>query len=137
MKLFTPFIGLSNDNGVVKAKPDSIEIELTYGFGQFPAKKKHSKSNFTTHLILRYFYSSSDRVEKEFKNVLNILSPIIKDSAHTGIDTVYSDHAIQRELKVKGTIFKNYKPKYSIRILNASPTKNYYGLFIEFEREDE
>jgi len=134
------YSGLCQDNGIVKSKADSIEIELSNAIGLSPTKKINKKGksktiNFT-FLEIRYFYPSRDSAEKEYKNLLNILEPVFKDTGFITIDTIYSDSPLRSQFKATGIIFNNHKPKYSVRVLIASITKNYFRLSIEFERDE-
>jgi hypothetical protein len=130
------YIGLSKDNGVVKSKPDSVEIELTYGITANGSNTKSKAFGDKTYLKLRYFYSSRDSVDKEYHKLLNILQPNFKDAANTRIDTIYSDSPYRRKFKASGMTFKSSKPKFTIQVLNARITDTYFGLFLEYECDE-
>jgi len=130
------YIGLSKDNGVVKSKPDSVEIELTYGITADGSNTKSKAFGDKTILKLRYFYSSRDSVEKEYQNLLKILQPNFKDAGNTRIDTIYSDSPHRRQFKATGMTFTNNKPKFTVQVLNARITDTYFGLFLEYECDE-
>ena len=130
------YIGLTNDKGIIKSKPDSIEIELTYGVGSSHINGKKMKSYSSTYLKLRYFYSSLDSVEKEYQNILSVLRPILKDTSYTRIDTIFSDSPVRSQFKATGMTFKNKKTTYSVEVLNASIIENKYGLYLEYKKDE-
>jgi hypothetical protein len=132
---WSTFIGLCSDQGVIKSTPDSIEIELTFGSSSTFSKKR-KKHTSLTYVKIRYFYSSLDSVELEYNRIANMLRPIFTDTTLTGIDTVFSDSSVRSQFKAKGMTFRNANSNYSVELLSAIITKNYYGLFIEYTRED-
>jgi hypothetical protein len=120
------------NQGIIKSKADSIDIELTYGISSNSNQKGSTR---LTHVKLRYFYSSLDTVEKEFKKLSNILNPISNNTSETRIDTIYSDSPIRSQFKAKGVTFHHNKPYYSVELLRATILKNRFGLYIEYTRE--
>ena len=131
------FLGVTADKGVIKSKPDSTEIQLTFGISTF-ATVKGGQKDFKSIMILnfKFFYSNKDSVEIEYKNLLKILGAVIKDSNDTKMETTYSKDSTRSQFKAVGKIFENFKPYYSVEILSASVTNNIYGLYIEFRREE-
>lgn len=131
------FLGLCNNNGLIRTAPDSVEVELTFGYSFSPEKKKrNNKSSNDLYLKLRYYYSVRDSAEKEYHNMLGILRPLTKDTLFTGIDTIYSDSPIRSKLKAKGMEFVFRKPYYKVTVLSVSITENYFGLFLEYTRKE-
>jgi hypothetical protein len=136
------FLGITADRGLIKSQPDSVEILLA--FGNTPlAIKRDGQTDFRDVLILncKYFYSSDDSMRTEYKRLLNIIHPILKDSNGTKIETVYSKGSSRGHLKTHGTIFESFEPYYSVEVSSATLTpanglKSTFGLYIEFRKED-
>lgn len=133
-KWMSTYIGSCSDNGLVKSKADSIEIELTFGSGMPVFEKGNKKYLNLTLLNLRYHYSSYEKTECEYENVRKMLRPLFTDTSYTSIDTIYSDSPLRSQFKAKGMIFKNTKKKYSVTALVATEAKNHFALYIEYER---
>jgi len=130
------FIGLCSDLGLVKSKPDSLEVELTWGYSYSPKSKKKRNDFSDLYFKSRYYYSSPDSVEKEYRNMLTILRKLTSDTLSAGIDTIYSDSPIRSQLKAHGVEFVFHKPYYKVQVLFANITKNYFGLFLEYTRKE-
>jgi hypothetical protein len=131
------FLGVTADKGVIKSKPDSTEIQLTFGSSTF-ASAKGGQKDFKSIDILnfKYFYSNKDSVELEYKNLIKMLSAVLKDSSDTKMETTYSKDPTRSQFKAVGKVFESFDPYYSVEILSASVTNNIFGLYIEFRREE-
>jgi len=131
------YLGLCDSKGLVRISPDSVEIELTFGYSYTPEKKrKNHQSSNDLYLKLRYYYSEKDSAEKAYYNIIDLLRPLTKDTLITGIDTVLSESPIRSQLKAKGMDFIFHKPFYKVTVLFATITENYYGLFLEYTRKE-
>ena len=130
------YIGLCSDLGLVKSKPDSLEVELTWGYSYGPESKKQSDNLSDLYFKSRYFYSSPDSAEKEYQNMLAIFRKITRDTTLVGIDTIFSESPIQSQFKAHGVEFIFHKPYYKVQVLYAKITKDYFGLFLEYTRKE-
>jgi hypothetical protein len=131
------FLGLCNNNGLIRTVPDSVEVELTFGYSLSREKKKgNNRYSNDLFLKLRYYYSIKDSAEKEYHSMLGKLRPLTKDTLPIEVDTIYSDSPNRSKLKAKGTEFIFHKPDYKVTVLSVSITENCFGLFLEYTRKE-
>ncbi len=131
------YLGFSSDQGMVQSKADFVEMELTFGFCAEPTRRVGKlKYRNITLFKTRYFFSSRESAEKEYQHMLNLLRPILKDTSCTFVGNGYADSIPTDESNATGMYFHNKKPYFKILVLKADITKNYFGLFIEYEAEE-
>ncbi|MGG9964660.1 hypothetical protein [Ferruginibacter sp. SUN106] len=132
------YLGLSTDNGVVKINPDSLEVELTWGYSGVLSTTRKKSDDYTRDLILklRYYYTSPADAEAAYNGVLQLLRGSTRDTSTSGIDTIFSDSPIRSQLKTTGMQFVYHHPWYTVDVQFARITKDYFGLFLEYNRKE-
>jgi hypothetical protein len=122
------FRGVTTDQGLIKSKPDLIEMQLTFG--------SNGEAEYNSMLVLnfKYFYSSKASVEAEYKNLVKLLSVAFKDSTDIKVETPYSTGL--KRYKATGKQFKNLEPYYRVEVLKATMPNKAFGLFVEFRRKE-
>lgn len=136
------FKGITTDKGVVKSNPDSVQVMLFLG-NTFLSTEKDGKADFKDIMLLnfKYFYSSKDNVEIEYKRILNMLYPVLKDSSSEKSESPYSNGKVHGHMEVVSEIFQDYNPYYrigisSISIVPSDDSKAVFSLDIVFSKED-
>ncbi|MDI9340355.1 MAG: hypothetical protein QM534_07250 [Sediminibacterium sp.] len=138
----TFFKGVTTDKGLIKSNPDSIQVMLFLGNTSLPTEKG-GEADFKDIMLLnfKYFYSSKDNVEIEYKRILNMLYPILKDSSSEKSESPYSNGNVSGQMTVISEIFQNYNPYYRVGISSISKvssdnSKSIFTLDIVFSKED-
>lgn len=133
------FLGRTSDKGIVKSKPDSIEIHLTWGNGNFFTSDNWKKESQNALLLnLKYFYSSKDSVEKEYESISKKLSSVFKSSYETSSKTTYSKDTTFSHAHTEGRTFESPDlNNYNVTLSRASLTNRVFGLYIEFTKKED
>jgi hypothetical protein len=126
------FRGVTSDKGVIKSKPDSIEIQLTFGH----SASIRSKSGQADLLKFKYFYSVKDSVESEYQNLVKLLNGVFKDSSDIRVETPYSKGSPRYQYNASGKVFENFDPYYRVELLKATMGNNTFALFVEYSRPE-
>lgn len=136
------FKGITKDKGLIKSNPDSIQVMLFLGNTSLTTEKG-GEADFKDIMLLnfKYFYSSKDNVEIEYKRILNMLYPILKDSSSEKSESPYSNGNVRGQMTVISEIFQNYNPYYRVGISSISKvpsdnSKSIFTLDIVFSKED-
>lgn len=127
------YTGYAKDNGVILSKSDSVLIHLTYASNSSFKEINNAQAigKRLTILRLEYYYSLPETVEKEYRNILNILKPLISDTILT-----FQSHSSDTRFYASGMTFKDNMSKYRIEVLKASFKPNVFALLIEYVREE-
>jgi hypothetical protein len=136
------FKGITKDKGLIISNPDSIKIVLF--FGNTTVSTKKGADNDLTNMMLvncRYFYSTKDSVEIEYKRMLCMLQPIQKDTTSEKSEHPYLIAGQTGKMIVDETRFDCFNPFYrvglsSITMIPDSDSKSTYVLDIVFGKED-
>lgn len=132
------YSGLCTDNGVVRLNPDSLEVDLTWGYSGVLSTTRKKNNDYTRDLILklRYYYASAADAEAAYAGVVQLLRGSTRDTSTSGIDTVFSDSPVRSQLKTTGITFVYHHPDYTVDVQFARITKDYFGLFLEYVRKE-
>jgi hypothetical protein len=132
-KTFNPstdsYLGLCNDMGLIKSKPDSILIRITYGQGV-----NHEDNSLIKTTIIKsyYYFTSAETAQAEYSKLTAFLKPLAKDST--------SDSFADEDAAGEG-IYYNFSQKQSkineIDVYIATCSSGNFGLFISYTRSDE
>lgn len=129
------FLGVCKENGAIESRPDSNEVELTFGSrADFSKNPKKRAIKDITYLKLRYYYANVDTAKTAYQQVMNKIRPLFRDSFATRIDTIFSDDSIRRQLKTKGYTFKNKVANWEVSVVLANITSTQWGVFLELEK---
>lgn len=142
----TFFKGITSDKGLIKTKPDSIQVMLIYGNAALVTEKGGQEDPTKHPMILecKYFFSNKDKAEKEYRRLLNLLHPIYPDSSvimDDNWETGYSQGKQKGTQKCNGKIFDSFEPYYRVAVSNISylpedGSKPVFVLDIAFSKED-
>lgn len=138
----TFFKGITTDKGLLKSKPDSIELLLAYGNAAL-VTEKGGKEDFNKHPMLlecKYFFSNKDKVEMEYRRLLNLVQPIYTDTSSIKEDKWEAQFSKSSE-KCIGKIFDHFDPYYRVGIsyIAVKPvdgSEPVYLLDVVFSKED-
>jgi hypothetical protein len=139
---FSFFKGVSADRGLIQSKPDSIQVLLALGHTSLTTEKG-GEADFKDIMLLnyKYFYSSKDSVEMEYRRLLTMFYPIFKDSTSEKSESPFSIGKVSGQMIINGNIFESYKPYYrvginSISMIPTDDSKSIFVLDIVFGKED-
>ncbi len=142
----TFFKGISTDNGLIKSKPDSIQVMLIYGNASLVTTKGGQVDPSKHPMILdcRYFFSNKESAEKEYVRLLNMVNPIFSDTSSIMDDKWETSYTIGKQNGTQicnGKIFDNYGPYYrlaisTISLIPSDGSQSYYVLELAFSKED-
>ena len=124
------FIGFCSDKGLIKAKPDSVMIELGYGKAKIPDSDSLVK---TVVLRSKYFFTLLDSARNEYSRISAYLRPMARDS---------SESAFAEDDGSSGEgMFYNFSPDKNkiddIEISIVYFVSGNFGLFITYTKRDE
>jgi hypothetical protein len=129
------FLGVCKENGAIESQPDSNEVELTFGHrADFSKDPKKRAIKDVTYLKLRYHYANANTARTAYRQLMNRIRPLFRDSFATSIDTILSDDSIRRQLKTKGYTFKNKAAQWEVSVVLANITPIQWGVFLELEK---
>ena len=136
------FKGITQDKGLIKSNPDSIQVMLFYGNAAL-ITEKGGQEDFNKHpmgLQCKYFFSNKDIVEMEYRSLLNLVYPIYTDTSSIKDDKWEAQFSKSSE-KCIGKIFDHFDPYYRVGIsyLSVIPvdgSKPVFVLDIVFSKED-
>jgi hypothetical protein len=136
------FKGITQDKGLIKSNPDSIQVMLFYGNAAL-ITEKGGQEDFNKHpmgLQCKYFFSNKDSVEMEYRSLLNLVYPIYTDTSSIKDDKWEAQFSKSSE-KCIGKIFDHFDPYYRVGIsyLSVIPvdgSKPVFVLDIVFSKED-
>lgn len=138
----TFFKGITVDKGLIKSKPDSIQVMLIYGNAALVTEKEGQEDTTKHPMILecKYFFSTKESVKKEYTRLLNLIHPIYTDTSSIMVDKWEAQFSKSIE-KCIGKIFDHFDPYYRVAIAYISiiPTdgsKPIFVLDIAFSKED-
>jgi hypothetical protein len=140
------FKGITADKGLIKSKPDSIQVMLIYGNAALVVEKGGQEDTTKHPMILecKYFFSNKESAEMEYRRILNLVHPIYTDTSSIMVDnweTGYSKGKQKGTQKCIGKIFDSFKPYYRVAVSNISyipedGSKPVFLLDIAFSKED-
>lgn len=138
----TFFKGITADKGLIKSKPDSIQVLLAYGNAAL-VTEKGGQEDFNKHPMLlecKYFFSYKDSVEMEYRRLLNLIHPIYTDTSSIKDDKWEAQFSKSTE-KCIGKIFDHFDPYYRVAIsyISVMPVDGFKPVFvldIVFSKED-
>ena len=138
----TFFKGITADKGLIKSKPDSIQVLLVYGNAAL-VTEKGGQEDFNKHpmfLECKYFFPNKDSVEMEYRRLSNLVQPIYNDRSSIKDDKWEAQFSKSTE-KCIGKIFDHFNPYYRVAISYISVTpvdgsKPVFVLDIVFSKED-
>jgi hypothetical protein len=111
------FTGSTIDKGVMTAAPDSIQVLVFSGNTTLTTEKDGAPAFKNIMLLnLKYFYSTKDTVETEYKRVLKMLSPILKDVQSEKMNSAYTNGKVKGQMTVVSEIFHHYHPYYRVGV---------------------
>ena len=136
------FKGITADKGLIKSKPDSIQVMLFYGNAAL-VTEKGGQEDLNKHpmgLQCKYFFSNKDSVEMEYRSLLNLVYPIYTDTSSIKDDKWEAQFSKSSE-KCIGKIFDHFDPYYRvgisyISIIPVDGSKPVFVLDIVFSKED-
>ncbi len=138
----TFFKGITADKGIIRSNPDSIKVLLAYGNAALVTEKGGQEDTTKHPLFLeyKYFFSNKDRVELEYRRLLNLVQPIYTDTSSIQDDKWEAQFSKSKE-KCIGKIFDHFDPYYRVAISCISVTpfdrsKPVFVLDIVFSKED-
>jgi hypothetical protein len=138
----TFFKGITADKGLIKSKPDSIQVLLAYGNAALVTEKGGQKDTTKHPMLLeyKYFFSHKDSVEMEYRRLLNLVHPIYTDTSSIQDDKWEAQFSKSTE-KCIGKIFDHFDPYYRVAIsyISVMPvdgSKPVFVLDIVFSKED-
>jgi hypothetical protein len=138
----TFFKGITADKGLIKSKPDSIQVMLIYGNAALITEKGGQEDTTKHPMILecKYFFSNKESVKKEYRRLLNLIHPIYTDTSSIMVDKWEAQFSKSTE-KCIGKIFDHFDPYYRVAIAYISiiPTdgsKPVFVLDLAFSKED-
>ena len=138
----TFFKGITADKGLIKSKPDSIQVMLIYGNAALVTEKGGQEDSTKHPMILecKYFFSNKDRAEMEYGRILNLVHPIFTDTSSIMDDKWEAQFSKSTE-KCIGKIFDHFDPYYRVGIsyisaIPADGSKPVFVLDIAFSKED-
>ena len=113
----TFFKGITADKGLIKSKPDSIQVMLIYGNAALVTEKGGQEDSTKHPMILecKYFFSNKDRAEMEYGRILNLVHPIFTDTSSIMDDKWEAQFSKSTE-KCIGKIFDHFDPYYRVGI---------------------
>lgn len=142
----TFFKGITADKGLIKSKPDSIQVMLIYGNAALVTEKGGQEDSTKHPMILecKYFFSNKNRAEMEYGRMLNLVHPIYTDTSSIMDDkweTSYSKGKQKGTQKCIGKIFDSFDPYYRVAIstisfIPADGPNPVFVLDIAFSKED-
>jgi hypothetical protein len=127
------FKGITTDIGLIKSTPDSIQVLLFPGNTSL-ATEKGGESDFKDILLVnfKYYFSSKDHVEMEYKQLINLLDPIVKDSFIERSESPYKTGDVHGQMIINGKVYESFNPYYRIGINSISmvPSNDAKSVFI-------
>ncbi len=138
----TFFKGITTDKGLIRSKPDSIQVLLAYGNAAL-VTEKGGQEDFNKHpvfLALKYFFSKKDNVEIEYNRLFNLVRPLYPDTTAIKDDQWETSYSKGTE-KCIGKIFDHFDEYYRVSIsdisfIPADGSKPYFMLDVVFSKED-
>jgi hypothetical protein len=136
------FKGITEDKGLIKSNPDSIQLMLIYGNAAL-ITEKGGQADTTKHpMILEcmYYFSDIDSAKMEYERISNLLYPIYTDTS-TIMDDKWEAPYSKGTQKCIGKIFDHFDPYYRVAISYISyipddVSKPVFVLDIAFGKED-
>jgi len=136
------FKGIALDKGLILSNPDSIQVLLGLG-NTLLSTEKGVEADFKDIMLLNfsYFYSEKENSEDEYGRLINLLSPILKDTTSIQSEAPYAMSEIQGQMTIHEIIFENFAPYYRVAISSlsfhpADGSKSFFELDIVFGKED-
>ena len=138
----TFFKGITADKGLIESNPDSIQVLLAYGNAALTTEKG-GQEDFNKHPMFfqcKYFFSSQDSVEMEYRRLSNVVNPIYTDTSSIKEDIWEAQFSKSTE-KCIGKIFDHFDPYYRVAISHISVipvdgSKSVFVLDVVFSKED-
>ena len=122
------YVGLCSERGLIKSKPDSVLMRLTYGNAMLHENDSLIK---TTIIASNYYFSSLEEAQAEYDKMTSLVKPLAKDSA--------SDSMGDEEAAGEG-MYYNFSEKKSvineIDLYVVTCAAGNYGLFISYTRSE-
>jgi hypothetical protein len=138
----TFFKGITADKGLIKSKPDSIQVMLIYGNASLTTEKGGQEDTTKHPMILesRYFFSKKESAEKEYGRILEMVQPVFTDTSSI-MDDKWEAQFSKNTEKCIGKIFDHFDPYYRlgisyISVIPRDGSKPVYVLNISFSKED-
>lgn len=138
----TFFKGITADKGLIKSKPDSIQVMLIYGNAALVTVKGGQEDSTKHPMILecKYFFSNRESAEMEYGRIVNLVHPIYTDTK-TIMDDKWEAEFLKSKEKCIGKIFDHFDPYYRLGIsyITVTPvddSKHVFVLDIAFSKED-
>ena len=138
----TFFKGITADKGLIKSKPDSIQVMLIYGNATLVTEKGGQEDSTKHPMILecKYFFSNRESAEMEYERILNLVHPIYTDTSAIMDDKWEAQFSKSTE-KCIGKIFDHFDPYYRlgisyISVIPVDGSKAVFVLDIAFSKED-
>lgn len=138
----TFFKGITADKGLIQSNPDSIHVLLAYGNAALTTEKG-GQEDFNKHPMFfqcKYYFSSEDSVELEYKRLSNLVNPIYTDASSIKEDIWEAQFSKSTE-KCIGKIFDHFDLYYRVAISHISVipvdgSKSVFVLDVVFSKED-
>lgn len=138
----TFFKGITADKGLIKSKPDSIQVMLIYGNASLTTAKGGQEDTTKHPMILesRYFFSNKESAEKEYGRILDMVEPIFTDASSI-MDDKWEAQFSKNTEKCIGKIFNHFDPYYRlgisyISVIPRDGSKPFFVLNLSFSKED-
>lgn len=142
----TFFKGITVDKGLIKSKPDSIQVMLIYGNAYLITEKGGQEDSIKHLMILncQYFFSNKESALLEYGRMLNIVHPIFSDTSSIRDDQWATEYTKGKQNGIQkgiGKSFDCFEPYYrvalsTISFMPADGSTPVFVLDITFSKED-